>query len=106
MYHSTRVSTIRFFRVEVKKVTDDAFLGYFVAGLDISGHRVTARIGSLAPHEAVAASLSSTNRRQFIVQVDHGGDIPIVFEPDEDLASRMSRVDAAVERWVQLHPPI
>ena len=85
-------------------MTDKEFLGYFVAGLDLNGHRVTARIGRLAAHRAVEASLPSSNPSQFIIQVDHGADIPVVFDHDEHFESRMKRVDDAVARWVLLHP--
>jgi hypothetical protein len=74
-------------------MTDEAFLGYFVGGLDILGHRVTARIGKLHPDQGVPATES------FIITVDHRDEIPLEFAPDEPLASRMAKVDAAVERW-------
>lgn len=84
-------------------MTDDAFLGYFVAGIDILGHRVTARIGRLNPGQATEAGFSKAGANQFVIQIDHRDEVPIEFAPEESLASRMAKVDAAVERWRILH---
>lgn len=79
-------------------MTDKEFLGYFVGGLDILGHRITARVGRVDPHTAVEAGLP-TDGLYFILMVDHGRELPLEFDPGEDLESRMTKVDAAVARW-------
>ncbi len=83
-------------------MTDKEFLAFFSGGLDLKGLRVTARIGEMAAHRAVAASLPTTGPYRFLIQVNHGEDIPVEFEPGEDYSHRMARVDAAVDRWMVL----
>lgn len=82
-------------------MTDQEFLGYFAGGLDVQGQRVTARFGKLAPEQAIRASLDSS-QWQFVIQVNHGDEIPMSFERDEHFSTRMAKVDAAVERWLVL----
>ena len=84
-------------------MTDDEFLSFFSGGLDIKGQRVTARIGRLDAHEAIASAITTTVSRVFLIQINHGQRIPITFEPGMDFTERMARVDAAVDRWLIVH---
>ena len=83
---------------QLVSMTDTEFLGYFVGGLDIMGHRITARVGAVDPHTAVAAGLP-VDGRYFVLMVNHGCELPMEFDPGEGLESRMKKVDAAVARW-------
>jgi hypothetical protein len=85
-------------------MNDLEFLEYFRGGLDISGQRITARRGALAPHVAVSSDLPSDNPFQFSIQINHGPDIPMVFDPGEPLQSRLAKVDAAIARWLMVRP--
>ena len=84
-------------------MTDEEFLTYFNGGLDIKGPRVTAQIGSLDAHEAVASGWATTAARVFLIQVNHGKRLPVTFVPGEGFNERMARVDAAVDRWLIVH---
>lgn len=84
-------------------MTDEEFLHFFSGGLDIKGQRVTAELGVLEGHEAIATAIATNSSRIFLIQVNHGQRFPIGFEMMEDFQSRMAKVDAAVERWLVVH---
>ena len=84
-------------------MTDEEFLHYFSGGLDIKGQRVTAELGVLEGHEAIASAMTSRPGRIFLIQVNHGQRFPVGFEPREEFQARMAKVDAAVERWLVVH---
>ena len=84
-------------------MTDEEFLHFFSGGLDIKGQRVTAELGMLEGHEAIASAMTTNSRRIFLIQVNHGQRFPVGFETMEDFHARMAKVDAAVDRWLVVH---
>jgi len=82
-------------------MTDIEFPGYFVGGLDIMGHRITARRGTVDPETAGQAGLPG-HGQYFVLMVNHGQEIALEFDTGEDLESRMKKVDTAIGRWCLL----
>lgn len=85
-------------------MTDEEFLAYFAGGLDIQGHRVTARRGNLGVSGLLDPSVRDRNGLLFLLRIDFGAEFPIAFTENESRDSRLAKIDAAVTRWRVLRP--
>lgn len=80
-------------------MTDAEFERYLVGGIDIQGQRVTGRVLTPSQHRHTNGTAAEA---PFVIQINHGDEVSIRFEPDEGLEPRMIKLDSAVQRWLLL----
>lgn len=82
-------------------MTDEEFQVYLASGIDIKGQRITGRV--LLP-DAYRHHNGTQADSPFVIQINHGDELSLRFRADEDLQSRLTKLDAAVDRWLLLRP--
>jgi hypothetical protein len=82
-------------------MTDEEFETYLAGGIDIKGQRITGRVLLANRHRLTNGTQADS---PFVVQINHGDELSIRFDPDEDLEARMAKLDNAVLRWLTIRP--